>query len=463
MFEFFKKFIIIILFILFLFSCNNSKTIIAKYDIGALYLKESVDEFNNLPETQKKELNNDDGYYRFIRKMALERIILDNAYKNEIDKSDNFKNMLEKAKKNTAFEVLKKKNVVDKIIVGKEDYKKYKKRYELYQIVKRKDLLDQAKVEESKNLLIKISKEIKDLSTFIEYAKKYSDDPDAFDDPDNTDDIGISSGGYVGKITLGIMEETIDEELKKLKIKEVSGIVESTMGFHILFINDIEEVGDDELYKSNELFEAIYREKRASLEEDWYKKLLKDSDLKVYKNLIKDKIYDSQVVAEYKGSSITRDQFFKVVDNYKINSFPEPTEEDLEKLLNNMALDLVLEKKSESKAIYDSKDYKEKIKEKIKFLLINEYINKNLVIPQISEEKIKDFYDKNLKTMFTFQLDNGKLFIQPLDEVKKMIIQRLEEDNKQEAKYNLYRKIVDDSNLKINEDLIKEFKKRIKI
>ncbi len=130
MFKVFKNLIRIFFLVIIFFSCSKSGIIIAKYENGALYLKESVEEFNNLSENQKKELNNDDGYYRFIRKIALERIILDNAYKDGIDRSDNFKNLLEKAKKNTAFEILKKKNVVDKIVVGKEDYAKYKKRYE---------------------------------------------------------------------------------------------------------------------------------------------------------------------------------------------------------------------------------------------------------------------------------------------------------------------------------------------
>ena len=414
-------------------------------------MKEAVDEFNNLSETSKKDLNNEEGYFRFIRKIALERIILDKAYKDGLDKDQYVLSMIEKAKKETAFEILKKKNIVDKIIVGNDDYKKYKKRYELYQIVKRKDILDQSKIEESRELLERLSKEIKDLSTFIEKAREYSDD------------LNTSSNGYIGKVSLGVFEDAIDNEIKKMKIGEVSKVVESSMAFHIFYLNDIEEVKDEELYKNDNIFEMIYREKRAKLEEDWYKKLLKDKDLKIYKNKVKDEIYDDQVIAEYKGKNITRKQFFKVVDSYKAYQLPEPSEDDLIKLLENMGLELVVSYKSDDNSIYNSKDYKEKIKEKIKFLLINTYIDRNVIKPEITEEAIKDFYNKNIKTLFTFQLEDGKIFVQPLDEVKKMIIQKIEEANVSNARFDLYRKLVEDAQLKIHEELFKDFKNRIKI
>ena len=448
MFNFFKNFTIIIIFISLL-NCAGSKAKlkIAEYNNGFIYLKEAVEEFNNLSKTSKEQLNNEDGYYRFIRKIALEKIVLDNAYKANLDRDQYVIDMIEKAKKETAFEILKKKNIVDKIVVGKDDYKKYKKRYELYQIVKRKDILDQSKIEESKKTLEKLSNEINDLSTFIEKVKEYSDD------------LNTSSDGYVGKVSLGVFEDVIDDEIKKMKIGDVSKVIESSMAFHLFFLNDIEEIEDEELYKNDDLFEMIYREKRAKLEEEWYKKLLKDKDLKIYENKIKDEIYDSQTIVEYKDKSITREQFFKVVDSYKQFLLPEPTEDDLKKLLEDMGLELILSYKSNNKAIYDSKDYKEKIK----FLLINTYIDRNIIMPEITEEAIKAFYDKNIKTLFTFHLDDGKVFIQPLDEVNKMIIQRIEEDNVSKARYNLYRKLVEDSKLKINEEFFNEFKKRIKI
>ena len=71
------------------------------------------------------------------------------------------------------------------------DYQKYKKRYEVYQIVKRTDHLDESKIKESRKLLETLSKDIEDLESFIEAAKKYSDD------------ITAKDGGYIGKIRLG--------------------------------------------------------------------------------------------------------------------------------------------------------------------------------------------------------------------------------------------------------------------
>lgn len=434
-----------------LICCGSgiNKKKIAEFKSGAVYFSEALDELNKMPNDKKTRLVDYDECYRFVRKIALEKIMLDKAYKEELDKEKIINDSLEKIKKNTAFEVLKKKNITDKIDVVKEDYRDYKKRYELYQIVKRTDMLDSSKIIESRKLLEELSKSIKDFSSFKENARKYSDD------------VSASNDGYVGIIRLGIMEEPIDKVIKKLKAGEVSDVVESSNGIHLLFINKIEEISDDELYGDRETYELIYNQKKEKLTDDWYDRLLKDGSLKINAAVIDRRVYDDETVIKYKDKKMTRKDFFQTVDRYKDDNFPEPTKDELVKLLNNLSLGFVLEDKALNSDILKSKEFKEKIREEKKFLILNAYINKHVVIPEIKDQDIEDFYKKNLKTLFTFKLDNGVLYEQPLTEVKKFITQKIETENVQNSRYDLYRRLVEDDGLKIERKLIEELAKRI--
>ena len=225
------RFIFLFFIFLGLICCinNSSKVIVSRYDNGVVYLSEAIDEYNNLTSKDKNQMNDIDEYFRLVRKVALEKIILDKAYEQGLDKEDSIKIRLKKIKKDVGFEILQKKNVLDKIVIGDIDYKKYKKKYELYQIVKRTDVPEQSKIAQFRSLLKEISIENKDLSSFMDNAKKYSDD------------VTASHGGFVGKIRLGVMEEEIDKVIENLYIGKVSDIIESSIGLHLFFINSIEK------------------------------------------------------------------------------------------------------------------------------------------------------------------------------------------------------------------------------
>jgi peptidyl-prolyl cis-trans isomerase C len=444
-------------FLLFLMilvvNCNaDMQKKVATFDNGFVTFGEVSERYKALQEEERNKFTNTNEYFKLIRQMALEKIIEKKAVNEGIADAPDFISKLDDAKKKTVYSILKKKNVLDKINITESDYARYKKAYEVYQIVKRTDTLDNSKIAESKEFLKNLSTKINDLESFKEYAKKYSDD------------ISAKDGGFIGKIRLGLMDEEIDKAIESLGTGKVSKIIETNASLHIIFVNSIENIGFDELLKDKNLYNTIYKQKEDKLENEWYENILSDFSLHIDKKEMKGKTPDDTVVVRYKDKTITRKEILKTVENLRQgNTFPEPTEDELFNLVKNMGLNMILEDKTKDPQVTGSREFKDQIEEQKKFLLTNDYINRHLETVKISDDDIKKFYDDNINTLFSFKQDNGKTYVQKIGEVKEFISQKLETKRIQDARYELYRRLIDESHFKVDDkslsELIKELKK----
>ncbi|MBN2546782.1 MAG: peptidylprolyl isomerase [Spirochaetes bacterium] len=444
----FYKFFIFLNFFLTFISCSEKidNLNIAVFTSGNVTFKEALEQYANMSIEDKNKFKDMDEYFRFIRKIALEKIILNRAYKDKLDQEISVKSKIKEAELKGAKELVFEKFINSKIVITENHYKKYSKVYDLYQIVKKTDILDENKIKESRSLLENLSDQIKNINDFMEKAKQYSDD------------ITGREGGYIGKIRLGIMEEAIDEEIKKMDINKVSKIVESSIGFHVFFIRDIEEVKIDELIKDRSLYELIYNEEKTRLEEEWYNKLLKDKNLIISKDKILNSVLENDTVIQYKDNKISKQDFLNTVERYKISSFPEPSNDDLLRLADNMGIELIINELAQDKKIINSKELKKRFKEEKEFLLINSYIEKNIALKKIDQNDIKEFYERNKISLFTHYNRNNVVYVQPLKEVEKFIEQKLDAENIQNSRYELYKKLVREDQLKIDEPLLAKFK-----
>ena len=106
--------------------------------------------------------------------------------------------------------------------------------------------MNENKLAESRRSLESLSKSIKTLEQFKEAAIKYSDD------------ITSKKGGYVGEIRIGIMEEEIDKQLEKLGVGKVSTVIETSVGYHLIFIESEREKNIEELIRDKSIYDEIY-------------------------------------------------------------------------------------------------------------------------------------------------------------------------------------------------------------
>ncbi|HPY88542.1 MAG TPA: peptidylprolyl isomerase [Spirochaetota bacterium] len=436
----------LVLICLFVGCGSNDNRIVATYDGGFITFKDMKVEIDGYTNKEKSELSSNNDFVKVARKLALENILLEEAINSGISQESEFKEKLQDSRNNIGFEILKKKNVLDKIFIVEADYHRYKKIYSLYQIVKRTDIPDESKIASSKNLLNSLSKSIKTLDQFKNAAAKYSDD------------VTSVKGGFVGEIKLGVMEEEIDRALEKITVGKVSGIVETSAGLHLLYVDNIREVELGELLSDKRIGDDIYKAKEEYYENEWYEKLLSDSKYKLNIETLKKKVYDDEIVAQYEDKIITRKNAFESVDKLRQNgAFPEPTFEELIRLVKNLSLGIIIKKKLNSDSLLNSAEYKDRIKKEEEFLLRNEYIARNVKNRSITDLEIVSFYNNNKKTLFTFTLDNGKEYVQPINEVKEFIVQKISDSYSAESKYDFYRDVIEKNNFKVDEKKIDLF------
>lgn len=432
------------------YSCvsKSSKNIIAKYDSGVVYISEAIAEFKKLSKEEQKEFKDIEEYFRLVRKIALEKIILNNALIEGYFELDETKKKIKEIKAEEALNVFHDNYIRKKVKVKKSDYAEYENCYELYQIVKRTDIDKKEKIDINRELLMKISNDIDDLESFKKKAGEYSDD------------ITASEGGFVGEIRLGIMEEEIDNTIKKMKANEISDIVESSVGLHIFYVNNIKKISYKELCDDQSLIEQIYNRKKALFEEQWYNELLNDKKLTIYEKVIINGNDENDIIVRYKDIIIKRKEFNTTVENLRKGIFPEPNIEELKRLAQNIALRIVLEEKALHNRLDKKRDFKSKIDERTRTLIISEYINRNIEVKDISKNDIRDYYNNNIDTLFTFILDDGSQYIQPINELEDFITKKLTRENSRESRYMLYRKLVNNENLEIFDDKLKILKSR---
>lgn len=101
-------------------------------------------------------------------------------------------------------------------------------------------------------------------SRFAEQAQKYSECPTAM------------NGGELGLIKKGSLFPTLDKTLFEMKAGQVSNIVESPMGFHVLLCEEIQEEGFVSISKALPvIIEKMNERNRKSYQREWLSELFK--------------------------------------------------------------------------------------------------------------------------------------------------------------------------------------------
>ncbi|MGD9164689.1 MAG: peptidylprolyl isomerase, partial [Chromatiales bacterium] len=102
---------------------------------------------------------------------------------------------------------------------------------------------------------------------FEEFAKRYSECPTAME------------GGKLGQTSRGQLYESLDAVLFRLEEGEISDIVESEMGFHILFCEKIKPARKVPLSKAAPRIREVLQERqRRNCQKAWLNSLQKRID-----------------------------------------------------------------------------------------------------------------------------------------------------------------------------------------
>lgn len=182
-------------------------------------------EIKNLPDFAQKMFESNSGKEKFLDELVKKEILYQEAVKKGFDKDSGYLKKVDDFKKITLVGILLEKEIEAKATVSEKDIKDY---YE-----KHKEDFTPSQIKAS-HILVKTEQEAKDIAErlnkgedFAKIAKKSS-----------IDTASAKNGGDLGFFSPGQMIPEFESAAVKLKKGEISGLVHTQFGYHIIKVTD---------------------------------------------------------------------------------------------------------------------------------------------------------------------------------------------------------------------------------
>jgi peptidyl-prolyl cis-trans isomerase C len=209
------------------------------------------------------------------------------AKKKGFDKNPELKEQLEMVKDNyIAIEYLK-KEVTNKVEVSEEDIKAYyeshKDEFKTPEMVKSRHILiktdPSASDNDKKKAKEKAEEILKKIKAGEDFAKLASD---------VSDDAGSKpKGGELGFFPKGRMVKSFEDAAFSLKPGEVSGIVETQFGYHIIKVDEKKEPGTEPFDTAKEkIKQKLLQERTKTKVTEFIEKAMKEANIEVYTQIL---------------------------------------------------------------------------------------------------------------------------------------------------------------------------------
>jgi parvulin-like peptidyl-prolyl isomerase len=235
------------------------------------------------PERQKYLQSNPQQKMAILKRILEHRAIAERAKKEEFDKRPEIKEQLEYALNDYLAQEYLKKAVLKEVRVTEEEmrayYRENEKTYSYPAQVKARHILIKAasnapegekkKAREKAEGLLKRIKEGED---FAKLAEEFSEDA-----------ASQKKGGDLGLVSRGRMVKPFEETAFSMKPGQVSEIVETQFGFHIIKVEDVKEA---RIRPFDEVKEMVKSQLQLKLnkekQEEFLKSLYKESGVEIY-------------------------------------------------------------------------------------------------------------------------------------------------------------------------------------
>ncbi|WP_298439939.1 peptidylprolyl isomerase [Geobacter sp.] len=202
-------------------AAKKEGQVIAEVNGDTITTSDFKHELDNLPPYLKPMADTPEGKKELLDTMVVRELILQQAKKDGLDKSPEVAAKLEELKKRVVVEAFLKKKVEEQASVSDAEMKKF---YD-----ENKDKFKTGAQVKASHILVKSEKEAQDVlkelkggASFEELARKHSIDSAA------------AKGGDLGWFSKGSMVPEFEKVVFGLKEGEISGIVKTKFGYHII-------------------------------------------------------------------------------------------------------------------------------------------------------------------------------------------------------------------------------------
>jgi len=275
-----KKIIILLFIFVVFFSCSktDSSKILATVNDEKITIDEFNRELDKIPVNMKMLMATQSEKKSYLEKLIIKKLLLREAKKENIEKDKEFQDRLNAIKEQLIIESLLKKKINLDSQITEEDMKRY---YE-----KNKETFKRDREINTRHILLnseedarKIKEKLAKGEDFVELAKRYSIDPSA-----------KANGGEIGFHPKGsLLPEYEDAAFKLTKPGQVSGVVKTKFGYHIIKLEGIkppsyipfEEVKDF-------IKQKLVQEKQTQALEKYIADLKNNAKITINEDLLKD-------------------------------------------------------------------------------------------------------------------------------------------------------------------------------
>lgn len=276
-----KTIIRLLAVVLYIFSSAYAdEKILAVVNGTKITMDDFEKEVSSLPSNYRSMI--DTNKRKFLDDLILQELLYQESIKKNLEKDKEVVDTIERIKRKVLAQKLLEKEVMGLTEISEDDIKKYyeenKDSYKVPEqlnaahILVKADEEDQAAMEKIQGLL----KKVKEGNDFASLAKENSDCPSS------------SKGGELGYFSRGQMVPEFEEAVFKLKVGEVSSVVKTRFGYHIIKLLDRKEERTKESSEvKDEIEQKLTREKQKSIFENYTNDLKAKAKITVNEDLLK--------------------------------------------------------------------------------------------------------------------------------------------------------------------------------
>lgn len=275
-----KKIFICMFVILCFLSCAKKEDgkVLVTIDKEKITMEEFNKELDKIPMNMKMAVATESGKKTFLDRLIVKKLLLKEASKDKIENEKEFQTRLSDIKEQLLIESLLKKKIASDPQLSDEETKKY---YDA-----NKDKFKKESEINTRHILLKTEEEAKQIKEklkngddFVELAKQYSIDPNA-----------KTTGGELGFHPKGsILPEYEEVAFKLTKVGQVSGIVKTQYGYHIIRLEGTKPpafVAFDEV--KDFIKQQLAQEKQKELIDKYIENLKKNAKITTNESLLKE-------------------------------------------------------------------------------------------------------------------------------------------------------------------------------
>jgi len=237
------------------------------------------EELSGIPEAYRKMVVANKG--KFLDDLVLQELLSQEAKKEGMDKDPEILKSIERIKTKLLAKKLLEDKVVGATTVTDEEVKKYYDEHKAefmepeqiqasHILVRVKDFANEAEDKAAKEKAEGLLKKIQDGADFATVAQESSDCP------------SNAKGGDLGFFSKGQMVPEFEKAAFELKKGEMSGVVKTKFGYHIIKVTDKKEARQMDLNEvKDQLKEKLLREKQKTAFDDYTNNLKSKATIKI--------------------------------------------------------------------------------------------------------------------------------------------------------------------------------------